>query len=322
MAQAYINDRTIDFHSLKSSLLKGSHHPLSAQFDALNLHLRHGLVTPGQMVIIPDDYGMACTFNDAWLMRHAEQIRRGLEQDAALGTAVVGQYDLLQSLLGYSSLGVGSATSAWGRHLDEVRHTLEEVERLHRQLKDGVLDRNNFVRHRQVLFNKLEVQLQGAARFGTSLQSHQSLKKVLGISTKSYLHKSEIVGYTQRIKSIAQTSKFLGSGTYVGLALDVGVAGLEIKEACMKDRGELCSRARYVEGGRLVGGVLGAAAGGSIGASLARSTCNIVLGVVTKGQGRLACGVVGGAAGGFGGGTAGGIFGEEVGDLLYKPAGI
>lgn len=322
MAQAYINDRTIDFHSLKSSLLKGSHHPLSAQFDALNLHLRHGLVTPGQMVIIPDDYGMACTFNDAWLMRQAEQIRRGLEQDAALGTAVVGQYDLLQSLLGYSSLGVGSATSAWGRHLDEVRHTLEEVERLHRQLKDGVLDRNNFVRHRQVLFNKLEVQLQGAARFGTSLQSHQSLKKVLGISTKSYLHKSEIVGYTQRIKSIAQTSKFLGNGTYVGLALDVGVAGLEIKEACMKDRGELCSRARYVEGGRLVGGVLGAAAGGSIGASLARSTCNIVLGVVTKGQGRLACGVVGGAAGGFGGGTAGGIFGEEMGDLLYKPAGI
>ena len=86
MAQAYINDRTIDFHSLKSSLLKGSHHPLSAQFDALNLHLRHGLVTPGQMVIIPDDYGMACTFNDAWLMRHAEDIRRGLEQDTTLGT--------------------------------------------------------------------------------------------------------------------------------------------------------------------------------------------------------------------------------------------
>lgn len=257
MAQAYINDRTIDFHSLKSSLLKESYNQLSAQFDALNLHLRHGLVTPGQMVIIPNDYGMACTFNDAWLMRHAEAIHRGLEQDTALGTAVVGKYDLLQSLLGYSSLGVGSATSAWGRHLDEVKHTLEEVERLHRQLKDGVLDRNNFVRHRQVLFNKLEVQLQGAARFGTSLQSHKSLKKVLGISTRSYLDKSEIAGYTQRIKSIAQTSKFLGNGTYVGLALDVGVAGLEIKEACMKDRGEKCSRVKYVEGGGWRVGCLG-----------------------------------------------------------------
>ena len=322
MAQAYINDRTIDFHSLKSSLLKGSHHPLSAQFDALNLHLRHGLVTPGQMVIIPDDYGMACSANDAWLMRHAEQIRRGLEQDAALGTTVVGQYDLLQSLLGYSSLGVGSATSAWGRHLDEVRHTLEEVERLHRQLKDGVLDRNNFVRHRQVLFNKLEVQLQGAARFGTSLQSHQSLKKVLGISTKSYLHKSEIVGYTQRIKSIAQTSKFLGNGTYVGLALDVGVAGLEIKEACTKDRGEKCSRVKYVEGGRLASGVPGAAVGGVLGAEIGRRGCRIVLGLATKGKGELFCGIVGGAVGGSSLGTGSGIVGAKVGDLVYEFGGL
>ena len=322
MAQAYINDRTTDFLSLKTRLLKDSSHQLSTQFDALNLHLRHGLVTPGQMVIIPDDYGMACTFNDAWLMRHAEQIRRGLEQDAALGTAVVGQYDLLQSLLGYSSLGVGSATSAWGRHLDEVRHTLEEVERLHRQLKDGVLDRNNFVRHRQVLFNKLEVQLQGAARFGTSLQSHQSLKKVLGISTKSYLHKSEIVGYTQRIKSIAQTSKFLGNGTYVGLALDVGVAGLEIKEACMKDRGELCSRARYVEGGRLVGGVLGAAIGGKVAQRISERACKIVLGVALKGQGQMMCAIVAGAAGGYSGGNIVGTIGEDLGEFLYKPAGI
>ncbi|NMX93858.1 MULTISPECIES: hypothetical protein [unclassified Pseudomonas] len=322
MAQAYINDRTTDFLSLKTRLLKDSSHQLSTQFDALNLHLRHGLVTPGQMVIIPDDYGMACTFNDAWLMRHAEQIRRGLEQDAALGAAVVGQYDLLQSLLGYSSLGVGSATSAWGRHLDEVRHTLEEVERLHRQLKDGVLDRNNFVRHRQVLFNKLEVQLQGAARFGTRLQSHQSLKKVLGISTKSYLHKSEIVGYAQRIKSIAQTSRLLGNGTYVGLALDVGVAGLEIKEACMKDRGELCSRARYVEGGKLVGGVSGAVVGGTIAGRISGSACKIVLGVALKGQGQLMCAIVAGAVGGSSGGALGGVVGEEMGDFLYKPAGI
>ncbi len=37
---------------------------------------------------------------------------------------------------GYSSVGVGSAT-AWGRHLDEVQHTLEEIERLHQQLKNG-----------------------------------------------------------------------------------------------------------------------------------------------------------------------------------------
>ena len=107
MAQAYINERTVDYHSLKSRFLARSSRPSAEQFDALNLHLRHGLVTPGQMVIVPDDYAVACTLNDAWLMRQAQEIRRGLELNSAAGIAVINNYDLLQSLLGYSSLGVG-----------------------------------------------------------------------------------------------------------------------------------------------------------------------------------------------------------------------
>ena len=211
MAQGYINDRTTDYLSLKSRLLTGSSRQRSDQFDALNLHLRQDLlVTPGQMVIIPDDYGVACTADDAWLMRHAQEIRRNLELDASAGAAVINNYDLLQSLLGYSSIGIGSAASAWGRHLDEVKHTLEEIERLHQQLKSGAVNKEAFIQQRQLLFRRLDIQLQGAARLGTSLQTNKSLKKVLGISTKSYLHKSEIVGYAQRIRSIAETSKFLG----------------------------------------------------------------------------------------------------------------
>lgn len=319
MAQGYINDRTTDYLSLKSRLLTGSSRQLSDQFDALNLHLRQAsLVTPGQMVIVPDDYGVACTADDAWLMRHAQEIRRNLELDASAGTAVVNNYDLLQSLLGYSSLGVGSATAAWGRHLDDVQHTLEEIERLHQQLKNGAVNKEAFIQQRQMLFRRLDTQLQGAARLGTSLQTNKSLKKVLGISTKSYLHKSEIVGYTQRIRSIAETSKFLGKGTYVGLALDVGVAGLEIKEACMRGREAQCSRAKYVQGGKLVGGVAGAAAGGVVGAEAGRRACQIVLGMALKGKGKLVCAIVGGATGGYVGGSGGGIVGENVGDVLYE----
>ncbi|WP_330214140.1 hypothetical protein [Pseudomonas sp. Z18(2022)] len=319
MAQGYINDRTTDYLSLKSRLLTGSSRQLSDQFDALNLHLRQArLVTPGQMVIVPDDYGVACTADDAWLMRHAQEIRRNLELDASAGTAVVNNYDLLQSFLGYSSLGVGSATSAWGRHLDEVQHTLEEVERLHQRLKSGAVNKETFIQQRQMLFRRLDIQLQGAARFGTSLKTNKSLKKVLGISTKSYLHKNEIVGYTQRVRSIAETSRFLGKGTYVGLALDVGVAGLEIKEACMEGREAMCRRAKYVQGGKLVGGVAGAAWGGKVGAEVGRYACKLFFGVVTRGKGELMCGILGGATGGYVGGTELGAFGEEVGDLVYE----
>lgn len=234
---------------------------------------------------------------------------------------MINNYDLLQSLLGYSSIGIGSAASAWGRHLDEVKHTLEEIERLHQQLKSGALNKDVFIQQRQMLFRRLDAQLQGAARLGTSLQTNKSLKKVLGISTKSYLHKSEIVGYTQRIRSIAETSKFLGKGTYVGMALDVGVTGLEIKEACMQGREAQCSRARYVQGGKLVGGVAGAAWGGKAGAEVGRYACKLILGIFTRGKGELACGIVGGATGGYVGGNELGAFGEEVGDLLYESVG-
>lgn len=317
MAQAYINQHTTDLPSLKSRLLTGSSRQLGDQFDALNLHLRNGLVIPGQMVIIPDDYGVACTADDAWLMRHALEIRRGLEQDAAAGAAVINNYDLLQSWLGYGSLGVGSTTSAWARHLGEVKTTLEHVEWLYQQFKDGKLDRNAFIQQRQALFQRLDTQLQGAARLGTSLRTHKSLKKILGISTKSYLHKSEVVGYTQRIRSIAETSRFLGKGTYVGLALDVGAAGLAIKKACMEGREGMCERAKYVETGRLVGGVIAAAGAGEISARGADRLC-VVLKIATRGLGKLGCGIIGGAAGGFAGGIIGGSIGASYGDVLYK----
>ena len=329
MAQAYVNDRTTDYLSLKSRLMGGA---LSLQrsdhFDVLNRHLRHGLVTPGQLVIIPDSYSVTCSAEEAWLMRYAEEIRRGLALDTT-AAAAINDYDLLQSLLGYGSIGLGSATSAWGRHLDEVVLTLESIEQLHHRLKGGGLDRFEFVRQRQILFGNLNMQLQGAARFGTGLRGNQSLKKVLGVSTKSYLHKGEIAGYAQRIGAIAQASKWLGKGTYVGLALDVGVTGLEVKEACVAGRETQCKRAKYVETGRLVGGVAGAAGAGVIGAELTRRACHIFLGVATRGSGALTCGIIGGATAGYIGGKKGGDGGaflggkivEHNGDLIFQSEG-
>ncbi|VVP63381.1 hypothetical protein PS907_00423 [Pseudomonas fluorescens] len=330
MAQSYINERATDYHSLKSRMMGNAlSRPRSDHFDVLNRHLRPGLIAPGQLVIIPDSHSVSCSVEEAWLMRHAEEVRRHLELNAAAGTAMIANYDLLQSFMANASIGVGSATSAWARHLDEVAQTLEETARLHQRLKDGGLDRAAFVQHRQALFRRLEVQLQGAARFGTGLQGNESLKKVLGLSTKSYLHKGEIAGYAMRMREIAQMSKWLGKGTYVGLALDVGVAGLEIKEACVEGREAQCRRAKYVETGRLAGGVSGAALLGRLGAGAARRACTMFLGIRMKGKGELACGIIGGSAGGYVGGdgvgSAGAFLGGEImevdGDLIFLPEG-
>lgn len=330
MAQSFINERATDYQSLKNRVMGGAlSRQRSAHFDVLNRHLRPGLVAPGQLVIIPENQSLNCSVEEAWLMRHAEQVSRHLERRAAAGTAVIDNYDLLQSFMAKGSIGIGSATSAWARHLEEVAQTLEDIERLHQRLKDGALDRAAFIQQRQALFRRLEVQLQGAARLGTGLQGNESLKKVLGLSTKSYLHKGEIAGYAKRMREIAQMSKWLGKGTYVGLALDVGVAGLEIKEACVEGREAQCRRAKYVETGRLAGGVSGAAFLGRLGAGAARRACTMFLGIRMKGKGELACGIIGGSAGGYVGGdrvgSAGAFLGGEImevdGDLIFLPEG-
>ncbi|WP_313451918.1 hypothetical protein [Pseudomonas rhodesiae] len=323
MAQSYINDRTTDYHSLKSRLMGSAPtRQRSEHFDVLNRHLRPGLVTPGQLVIIPDPHSVSCSGEEAWLMRHAEVVRRNLDMNSSTGKALIGNYDLLQSFMAYSSIGIGSATAAWARHLNDVAQTLEEIEQLHQRLKDGALDRDAFIQQRQTLFRRLDLQLQGAARFGTGLQGHESLKKVLGISTKSYLHKGEIAGYAQRIRETAQMSKWLGKGTYLGVALDVGVAGLEIKEACVTGREAQCRRAKYVETGRLVGAVSGAAVGGKYGAAFARRACDMVLGISLKGNARLACAIIGGAGAGYVGGSEVGDFGGFIGGKIMEIDGV
>lgn len=84
-----------------------------------------------------------------------------------------------------------------------------------------------------------------------------------------------------------------------------------------------------METGKLVTSVGGAYVGGELGAGLARVGCRIFMGVAAKGNGELACAVIGGAAGGYAGGKAGGaggaFLGGEIveidGDLIFQPKG-
>ncbi len=319
MAHGFINEKTTHYPSLKSQLLIqcGSHALI--KFDTINSHLRRTVVTPGQLVIVPDDTTASCTFEEAWLMTRAREIDLALSLDPKAGIEILNNYDLLQGLLGYSSIGIGSTTAAWGRHLTGVEETLKGIEKLHQQhLKGGGLARAEFIARRQVLFQKLDTQLQGVGHYGTSLRHNQSIKKMLGISTRRYLHRQAIDGYAQRISKIASTSRFLSKGGYVGMALDVGAAGLAIQEACSTGRDEQCIKARYVEGAKVTAGIGGSAILGHGGAALGGAACFFVLGIPSGGLGAMGCGIVGGALGGYAGGKLGGVLGERMGEKLYE----
>lgn len=103
------------------------------------------------------------------------------------------------------------------------------------------------------LFMKLEEQLNKLAAYGSGLRNRGSVKRVLEISTKSYLHTGEIAGYAEKIAGISRAANLIKKGTYIGLGLDVASTGLSIHHACTFGRPEDCRKAKYVEGVSLVG---------------------------------------------------------------------
>lgn len=299
---------------LKASLSLGPN--ARAKFDVLNLHIRNVVIFPGQVVIVGDDSTASCTAEEAQLMKMARQVNQAIYRNSMGSDGfVVQNYDLLQSLLGNTSLGIGSATTAWGKHLDGVTTTLEEIEALHKHaLRNGdTASRQGFLTRRQLLFRRLDNQLKGFAQYGTGLRGHGSIKKMLGISTKSYLHSGEIKHYANTLDQVAKTARIMKLGTPIGIALDTTVSALEIKEACSTGREDMCIKAKYVEGSKLVGGTVGGAAGGGVATLL----CVAVLGVTT-GPGALGCMLIAGAAGGLAFGTVGSEGGEWIGERLYE----
>ena len=132
-----------------------------------------------------------------------------------------------------------------------------DIEDVHKQYltKSTMVARAEFLGKRRTLFARLDTQLSGMARFGSGLKNEGSIKKMLGISSKSYWHHGEIRRYEERVKRVAKASQMLKKGTYVGIALDVGATALEITEACSTGREQAGTQAKYVEGGKLVLGV-------------------------------------------------------------------
>lgn len=164
---------------------------------------------------------------------------------------------------------------------------------------------------------RLEEQLDKMAAFGASLRNKGSIKKTLGISTKSYLHTGEIAGYADKVAVVSKAANLVKKGTYIGIALDVAATGLEIKRACTLGREDACRKASYIESASLAGSLSGTTGGAALGSFALAKIC-LAVGVPTGGLGALSCGVIGGAAGGMVGGELGKAAGKFTGEFLYE----
>ncbi|KYC18429.1 hypothetical protein [Pseudomonas sp. ABFPK] len=318
-ARAFINPRMQNYHTLKAGLALGGH--AASKFDILNAHIYNSVVRSGELVIVGDWSTPSCTSQEAYLMSQASITHMGLMRSGqGADEFFLDNFELLKSLLAHASLGAGVVSDGWSRHLKAIQDTLLEIEKLHREhLGSGTLkNRDQFYAKRAALFSKLDEQLGKLAAFGSGLRNKGSIKRTLAISTKRYLHTGEVAGYADKVAGVGKAASLIKKGTYIGIALDVAATGLAIRQACMLGREDECTRAKFLNGASLAGGLTGSGIGGYIGGTIVAPFVCAALGVGTAGLGSITCAVIGAAAGGKLGGDFGGEKGEVLGDFLYR----
>jgi len=317
-APSYINPKAQSYESLRDDTpMNGNQR---AKFDVLNAHIVNTVVFPGELIIVGDPSTPSCTAHEAFLMGKALGIHLDIELNGGgLDGFLVENFELLQSLLARGSIGAGTVSDAWSKHLEAIKKTLEEIERLHRNyLHQGTLKaRDEFYSKRTALFLTLEAQLDSMAAYGAGLRNRGKIKHALDISTKRYLHGGEIKGYAEKISGVAKAANWVKKGAYLGMALEVASTELSIRNACVLGREDECKKAMYVERSSLVAGLGLGGIGGKVGGVLGPIVC-VALGVPTGGTATFACAVLGGAAGGIAGGEFGEMLGERVGEILYE----
>jgi hypothetical protein len=307
-----------NYQTLKAGVALTGHS--ASKFDVLNSHIYNRVVRSGELVIVGDWSTPSCTSQEAYLMAKAAKAHMGLMRSGqGVDEFFLDNFELLKSLLAHASLGAGVVSDGWSRHLKAIQDTLLEIEKLHQEyMSSGTLNaRDQFYAKRAALFVRLDEQLSKMAAFGASLRNKGTIKRTLGISTKSYLHTGEIAGYADKVAGVGKAANLIKKGTYIGIALDVAATGLEIRQACILGRESECQRASYVNSASLAGGLAGSAVGGYLGGSIVAPAVCAALGVGTAGLGALTCAVIGGAAGAKLAGDFAGEKGEVLGDFLY-----
>lgn len=306
--------------------LGGESRYLTARLHRLNPTFAQGFKA-GELFVIGDpNIGTACTREEAQLMAAAAQVREALaplnEEEANFMVRYQGE---IAGLLSGASQSMGVGKDMLGQGLHQVKGSLQALEQLHQRTFStyGHLNSPEFFASRQQLYRQLDSQLKGAfLNKQLNLGSYDTLRRDLGISTKSLVHHwsragapGEIPGYATHLEQVSKTAKYLKYGGYVGIALGGGASVLKVQEVCRAGETEECKRVRFTEPGSFSGGLSGGLAGAYLGGRAAAAVCGYA--GVAGGVGIAVCGVVLVGGGSLAGAGGVGSMGEWFGDYLY-----
>ncbi|UVM53961.1 hypothetical protein LOY37_16470 [Pseudomonas sp. B21-012] len=300
---------------------------LIARLQRLNPTFATGFKA-GEIFVIGDpDITSACTREEAELMTAAAQVRESLAALSAEEANFMMRHQAeIAGLSAGASQAMGVGKDMLEKGLRQVEATLRSIEQLHQRefSRNGRLNSTDFFNARQRLYLQLDAQLKSAfLNKQLNLGSYDSLRKDLGISTRSLVHHwnraggaGQIQGYATHLEQVAKTAKYLKYGGYVGIGLGGTASWLTVRDACRVGETDECKRIRFTASGSFAGGLIGGSFGAKAGIATAAAVCG-VFAVASAGLGVPVCGIVLVGGGSLIGGLGLSKGGELMGDLIY-----
>lgn len=255
--------------------------------------------------------------------------------DASLDSLTPDEADFLYrhgaeiaSFIAHTSTWLGVSAVVMETHLNNLRNTLQAIERLHQQTyrQHGHLKSSQFFTDRQRLMSQLDAHLLNSTRLRghTTLGDHPKLKTALGISSRSLVHHwdkagapGQIPGYAAHVEATSRATQYMKAGGYIGIGIG-GVSSLmAIEQVCNGESGPACEKVKFTEGGKFGLSTALGVAGGAMASSASGPIC-LAIGVATGGIGGVVCiaAIVG--TGAWMGTTVGSMTGEAIGEKIYE----
>ncbi len=323
----YIVPKSTTREALEATLFPAPDPAVMRKFQGLNPNT--GTVKAGSMIVLSDPNNMSCTYQEAQLIRAAQQV------DASLEMLTPDEADFLYrhgaeiaGFIGHTSTWLGVSAVVMEKHLANLSGTLQAIERLHQESyrQHGHLKSPQFFAERQRLLAQLDAHLLNSTRLRgqTTLGDHPKLKTALGISTRSLVYHwdkaggpGQIPGYSAHVEAVSRATKYMKAGGYIGIGLGGVSSLLAIEQVCSDDPGAACEKIKFTEGGKFTGSTFAGTLGGATAGSASGPVC-VGIGAVTGGLGGVVCVAAIVGTGAWVGTTVGGKAGETIGEKLYE----
>ncbi|MFJ4375084.1 PAAR domain-containing protein [Pseudomonas japonica] len=321
----YIVPNSMSRSALEAALFDKPSLETLAMFRALNPG--QGSIKGGSMIILSDPRNQTCTREEALLMEAAATVNEALkplsDEEADF---MVRHYGEISTFLAHSAAAVGVGEAMFSRNLNNVKTSLENVQKLHWDAfaRDGKLNSTQFLAERARVLADLDINLSPLTRKAIGFPVHPKLKTALGLSSRSLVHHwrkagvGPIPGYATHIERVSRTAKIVQAAGWVGIPISGGASYLKVKDVCMAGSEQACTKVKYTEaGGFSVGTAAGIATGYVMAKGAAAAIC-VALGVPTVGVAPIACGIIAVGAASFAAGASGSLGGAAIGELIYE----